>query len=231
MGLKEFFLSLPLIDQVPINQFFVPGYTESLKLFSEVRVVLSDEWLQGVPYELQDYFYKVGFPCYFIPIFTVRSCYGFVAKGFGKHTPRFSTNMLLPGCEKITGGETVVLCEGFKDCFLPMLACKDLPVVVLPMLTAVPSKDLLSLLASYGNSVIFVPDNDDHAGNHLARFFELCGKTGVNGFQFRLSQVGDFGDFFETELRGRALQEAKKLRSFVSSMVKGEVENEHSLRR
>jgi hypothetical protein len=230
MGLKEFFLSLPLIDQVPISQFFVPGYTESLRLFSEVRVVLSDEWLQGVPRELQDYFYKVGFPCYFVPIFTGRNCFGFVAKGFGKYTPRFATNMLLPGCEKIRGGETVILCEGFKDCFLPMLACGDLPVVVLPMLTAVPSKDMLSLLASYGDSVVFVPDNDDHAGDHLGRFFDLCGKTGAKGFQFRLSRVEDFGDFFNPGLRAKALQEAKKLRGFVSGLIKGEAKSEYSLR-
>jgi hypothetical protein len=230
MGLKEFFLSLPLIDQVPVSQFFVPGYTESLKLFSEVRVVLSDEWLRGVPRELQDYFYKVGFPCYFVPIFTGRNCFGFVAKGFGKYTPRFSTNMLLPGCERIRGGETVIFCEGFKDCFLPMLACGDLPVVVLPMLTAVPGRDLLSLLAGYGCPVILVPDNDGHAGDHLGRFFELCGKTGARGFEFRLSQVGDFGDFFNPVLRARALQEARKLREFVSSLVREGVQSERSLR-
>jgi hypothetical protein len=231
VGLKEFFLALPLIDQVPVSQFYVSGYTESLKLFSDVRVVLSDEWLRGVPIDLQDYFYKVGFPCYFVPIFTGRNCFGFVTKGFGKYTPRFATNMLLPGCERIKGGEIVIFCEGFKDCFLPMVACKDLPVVVVPMLTAVPGKDLLSLLAGYGNTVVFVPDNDDHAGDHLGRFFELCGKVGAKGFQFRLSKAGDFGDFFVPELRGAALQEAKKLRGFVSRLLNGEVGDEHSVRR
>jgi hypothetical protein len=222
MGLKEFFLSLPLIDQVSAEQFYVPGYTESLKLFSEVRVVLSDEWLQGVPHDLQDYFYKVGFPCYFVPIFTKRNCFGFVTKGFGKYTPRFATNMLLPGCERLGGKETVVFVEGFKDAYLPMMSCKDLPVVVLPMLTAVPSKDLLSMLGQYDCNVVMVPDNDDLAGGHLSRFYELCGKTGARGFQFRLSQVGDFGDFFKPELREKALQEARKLRGFISQLVTGE---------
>jgi hypothetical protein len=224
MGLKEFFLSLPLIDQVPANQFYVPGYTESLKLFSEVRVVLSDEWLQGVPHDLQDYFYKVGFPCYFVPIFAGRSGFGFVVKGFGKYTPRFATNMLLPGCERLKGKEIVILVEGFKDAYLPMLSCRGLPVVVLPMLTAVPSKDLLSLLGQYKCRVVMVPDNDDQAGGHLARFYELCGKTGLNGRQFRLSQVGDFGDFFRPELREAALLEAKKLRGFISSLVAEEAQ-------
>jgi hypothetical protein len=223
MGLKEFFLSLPLIDQVPITQFYVPGYTESLKLYSDVRVVLSNDWLQGVPHDLQDYFYKVGFPCYFVPIFTGRSCFGFVTKGSGKFTPRFATNTLLPGCERLKGGETVVFVEGFKDSYLPMLSCGDLPVVVLPMLTAVPSKDLLSLLGQQGCKVVLVPDNDDYAGDHLARFYELCGKTGAHGFQYRLSMVEDFGDFFNPDLRGAALREAKKLRGFLSKLVAGEI--------
>jgi hypothetical protein len=194
-------------------------------LFSEVRVVLSDEWLQGVPHDLQDYFYKVGFPCYFVPIFTGRNCFGFVAKGAGKYTPRFATNMLLPGCERLRGDgkETVVFVEGFKDAYLPMLSCKDLPVVVLPMLTAVPSESLLSLLRQYGCRVVMVPDNDDNAGNHLSRFYELCGKTGVKGSQFRLSQVGDFGDFFRPGSREAALKEAKKFRGFISRVAAGEV--------
>jgi hypothetical protein len=183
-----------------------------------------------VAVDLQDYFYKVGFPCYFVPIFTGRNCFGFVVKGFGKYTPRFATNMLLPGCERLRGGETVLFCEGFKDCFLPMLACRGLPVVVLPMLTAVPSREMLSLLAGYGDQIVMVPDNDDHAGDHLGRFFELCGKTRAKGFQFRLSQVGDFGDFFNPELRVKALQEAKKLRGFISNLVKEGVKDECVLR-
>jgi hypothetical protein len=149
-----------------------------------------------------------------------------VVKGVGKYTPRFATNMLLPGCERLKGDgqEVVVFVEGFKDAYLPMLSCRDLPgVVVLPMLTSVPSKDLLSLLGQYGCRVVMVPDNDDNAGNHLSRFYELCGKTGVKGFQFRLSQVEDFGDFFRPELRVAALKEAKKLRGFISKVVNDEV--------
>jgi hypothetical protein len=121
----------------------------------------------------------------------------------------------------LRGGETIIFVEGFKDAYLPMLSCSGLPVVVLPMLTGVPSKDLLSMLAQQGSQVVLVPDNDDHAGDHLARFYELCGKTGASGFQFRLSEVGDFGDFFKPELRGKALKEAKKLRGFISQLVLG----------
>lgn len=210
------FVVAPAIDQDIVSQFYIPGYTESLRLFSEVRVIPSLEWLDsGVSEELKSYFIKAGFPCYMVPIFRERSCYGFVAKSFGKMTPRFCTNEFIPGCERVKGGETVVFVEGFKDAYIPLVACRGLPVVVLPMLTALPRKALLGWLKGMGCRVVLVPDNDEHFSGHSARFSELCGSVQVPGSIFRLSGVKDFGDFFESGQRASALQEAKRLRSFI----------------
>jgi len=220
VNFRDFFSALPSLSQVDLYHFYVKGYTESLKLFSDVRVVLNEDWLSGVPYELQDHFFKVNFPCYFIPIFRGTDCYGFVVKGFSKCTPRFCTNSLLPGCERITGGELVILVEGFKDAYLPMLACQGLPVVVIPMLTSVPSKELLTFLHSMGCSVLFVSDNDEHRANHSARFFELAGRVGLKAIKFDLmGSVEDFGDFFLPSRRERAVMEAHSLRSAIQQQL------------
>jgi hypothetical protein len=219
MDFKDFYSVLPLASQVDPYHFYVPGYTESLRLFSEVRVVLNEEWLSGVPYDLKDYFFKVQFPCYFIPIFRGSECYGFVVKGFSKMTPRFCTNMLLPGCERINGGELVILVEGFKDAYLPMLACEGLRVVVVPMLTSVPSKELLSFLAAMQCLVLYVSDNDEHRAGHSARFFELAGHIGVRVNKFDLRSLEDFGDFFLPSKRDQAVIEARSLRSVVMQQL------------
>jgi len=219
VGFRDFFSTLPLISQVDPYHFYINGYTESLKLFSDVRVILNEEWLGGLPFDLQDHVYKVNFPCYFVPIFRGSDCYGFVVKGFTKSTPRFCTNFFLPGCEKIQGHEVVILVEGFKDAYLPMLACKDLPVVVLPMLTAVPSKELLCFLHSMNCSVVFISDNDAHRHNHVARFFELCGKEGIKASRFDTFEIEDFGDFFNSACRLKALEEAGSLRGWVKKML------------
>jgi len=219
MDFRDFFSSLPLVSQVDPYRFYVPGYTESLKLFSDARVIMGEEWLSGMPYDLQDYAFKVQFPCYFIPIFKGSDCYGFVMKGFSKFTPRFCTNALLPGCEHITGGELIILVEGFKDAYLPMLACRNMPVVVIPMLTSVPSKELLAFLHSMGCSVLFVSDNDSHRANHLARFFELAGSVGIKASKFDLRSLEDFGDFFLTSKRDQAVIEAHSLRDVVRQQL------------
>ena len=220
MDFRGFFNALPLLHQVDIYHFYIKGYTEALQNFSEVRVVLLGEWLSGVPDNLKEYFFRVGFPCYIIPIFQGSNCYGFVVKGFNKETPKFCTNMLLPGCERITGGEIVVFVEGFKDSYVPMVALKDLPVVVVPMLTSVPSKELLEALKGANCSVLFVPDADSYIGNHKARFFELCGKIGIHGDVFELGGgAKDFGDFFDPGLRTGVLIEGKRLREKVKSLV------------
>jgi len=219
MGFRDFFSTLPLLSQVNPYRFYIEGYTEALKLFSDVRVVLGEDWLTGVPYDLQDYIYKVHFPCYFIPIFQGSDCYGFAVKGFSKFTPRFCTNYLLPGCEHIMGGELVILVEGFKDTYLPLLACKGLPVVVIPMLTSIPSKEFLGDLHSMGCSVLFVPDNDEFKQDHSSRFFELSGKVGVKAYRYDISGIEDFGDFFNPALRSTALEQAKVLRGWVSQLL------------
>ena len=219
MDVKGFFSTLPLIHQVDPYLFYVRGYTEALRNFSEVRVVLSEEWLCGVPFELKDYFFRVGFPCYFIPIFQANICYGFVVKGFGKETPKFCTNMLLPGCEKIAGGELLVLVEGLKDAFIPFHACQGLPAVAVSMLTAVPSREFLEAAKAANCSVLFAPDNDAYAQNHQARFYELCGKAGICGDVFRLDGAKDFGDFFDPKLRTVVVNEGKRLRDHVKKLT------------
>jgi len=219
MDFRSFFSTLPLVHQVDTYQFYVKGYTEALRYFSEVRVVLSEEWLVGVPTDLKDYFYRVGFPCYFIPIFYKQSCFGFVVKGFHKETPKFCTNMLLPGCERITGSNLVVLVEGLKDAYVPMLACDGLPAVVVPMLTSVPSKELLYLFKEMRCEVLFVPDNDSYQKEHRARFYELCGKLGMAGTVFELSGAKDFGNFFDVETRNVVVSEGKRLREMARSLI------------
>jgi hypothetical protein len=215
VSLKDFFISLPGIDQVSRSQFYIQGYTEALGLFSEVRVVFSPDWLQEVSEELKSYFMKVGFPCYLVPIFREHNCYGFVVKGLAKLTPKFSTNELAPGCERLKRGQVVILVEGFKDCYVPMMAFRGDFVTVLPMLTSLPTKALLGMLNDLDCRVILVPDNDGHAGNHSARFSELCGKVQVRGSVFRTEGIKDFGDFFLPEFRQTALAEARRLRRFV----------------
>jgi len=219
MGLFEFYQSLPSIESITPYQFYIKGYTEALKQFSDVRVVLSEEWLQGVPLDLRDYFYRVGFPNYFIPIFLQEDCFGFVLKGFSKETPRFGTNMLLPGCERIMPGGLVLLVEGIKDTYLPLQACRGLPVTVLPMLTAVPGRELLAWFKEHNCAVLYVPDNDDRRADHVSRFAEVCGKVGIRNSLFLLEQVGDFGEFFETTKRIAVLEEGKRLRKLVQSLV------------
>ena len=227
MNLRDWFTTLPLLSQVNKYQFYIPGYTEALSLFSEVRVVMGEDWISGVPSDLQQHFYKVKFPCYFIPIFVGENCYGFVLKGFSKTTPRFCTNLLLPGCEKIKGGEIIVLVEGIKDCYIPMLACKGLPVVVIPLLTSVPSLGLLEFLRDAGCRVLYIPDSDDHVSNHKARFFELCGKAGIKSGFYELPSNGsvcafkDYGDFFSPNLRTLVLNDAKRLRSYLQGLGGG----------
>jgi hypothetical protein len=219
VGFGEFYQSLPLIGQVDAYHFYVRGYSEALRLFTGVRVVMSSEWLVGVPAELRDYFFKVQFPCYFVPVFSGRSCYGFVLKGHRKETPRFCTNFMLPGMERVVSGSIVILVEGFKDCYVPIKATSDLGAVVIPMLTSVPGTELLSYLSGLGCRVIFVPDNDEHRGDHVARFLTLCGKLSVKApVVFDLSPgVGDFGNFFDCELRNFVLGDGKRLRGVVNA--------------
>ena len=221
MGLRGFFSSLPLISQVDRYYFYIPGYTESLGYFSEVRVVLSEEWLDGVPFDLQDYFFRVGFPNYFIPIFRGNDCYGFVVKSFNKMTPRFSTNAMMPGCERINGGELVVLVEGFKDVYIPLLVSEGLPVVVIPLLTALPGRELLGFFKQMGCSVLYIPDNDSRIGDHSARFSELIGSVGVRGSIHKLGVVKDFGDFFSADyvIRQSAVQEGRRLRHLLKTLT------------
>ena len=221
MALRDFFSALPLLNQVNRYHFYIPGYTEALGYFSDVRVVLSEEWLSGVPHDLQDYFYKVNFPCYMVPIFRGTDCYGFVVKGFTKMTPRFCTNALLPGCERIQGGELVVLVEGFKDAYTPMLVSKGLPVVVVPMLTAIPSREFLGWLKEMGCSVLYVPDNDSRIGEHSARFSELIGSVGVRGAIHKLVGIKDFGDCFVSNdiIHKAVLEEGRTLRGVLKSLT------------
>ena len=188
-------------------------------MFSGTRVILSEEWISGVPVDLQSYFFRVHFPCYFLPIFKGSDCFGFVVKGFSKETPRFCTNMLLPGCERINGGEVVVFVEGLKDSYLPIKALKDLHAVVVPMLTAVPSRELLGFLKGMNCSVLYVPDNDNYRQDHAARFFELCGKAKIFCSVFDLAGFKDFGDFFQECYRDAALLEGKRLRETVKGLI------------
>ena len=221
MAFRDFFSALPLLNQVNRYHFYIPGYTEALSHFSDVRVVLSEEWLSGVHYDLQDYFFKVNFPSYFIPIFQKNDCYGFVVKSFSKMTPRFCTNALLPGCERIQGGELVVLVEGFKDSMIPMMVSKDLPVVVVPMLTAIPSRELLGYFKQMECSVLYIPDNDSRIGEHSARFSELIGSVGVRGSIHKITKIKDFGDCFvaNDSIHRAVLEEGRTLRGVLKSLT------------
>jgi hypothetical protein len=103
-----------------------------------------------------------------------------------------------------------------------MLAMSGMDVVVLPMLSSVPSKGFLGLLHELNCGAVFVPDNDSHRGDHMASFHGLCGKHDIRGYTFQVSGIKDFGEFFDGgSPRAVALAEAKRLRNFVQSLREG----------
>jgi len=214
-GVVDFFRSLPKISSVPFSRFYIPGYSETLlHTFSDVRVVLSQEWLSGCPAELHDYAYRTYFPTYFVPIFLGETCYGFVLRGGSvKFTPRFCTNYLLPGCESVTPGNRVVLVEGFKDAY----TLRRAGVSAIPMLGSMPPSGILGWFQSMGVSVVFVPDFDDAEvqSNQVRGFTDKAIKAKLC---FRVlafpcgGPAGDLGDFFSANplVRADALAKAKE---------------------
>ena len=214
VSVVDFFRQLPrLADTLP--GFYVPGYTESLETFSEVRVIPSAEWLSGCPAELHDYAYRTYFPTYFVPIFLGETCYGFALRGGSvKFTPRFCTNFLLPGCERVTAGCRVVLVEGFKDAY----TLRRAGVLAIPMLGSMPPSGILGWFQSMGVSVVFVPDFDDAGvqSNQVRGFTDKAAKAKLcfNVLAFPCGgPAGDLGDFFSGSpiVRADALARAKEV--------------------
>jgi len=214
----DFFRSLPKISSVPFPQFYVRGYSETLlQTFSDVRVILSPEWLSGCPAEFHDYAYRVYFPAYFVPIFWGETCYGFALRGGSvKFTPRFCTNYLLPGCESVVPGCRVVLVEGFKDAY----TLRRAGALAIPMLGSMPPSGLLGWFQSLGVSVVFAPDfGEAQAQSNQVRVF--TDKAARAKLRFKVMALpcgglaGDLGDFFNPDqpIRADALAKAKDVLS------------------
>jgi hypothetical protein len=199
--LLSFYQSLPSIEAV--SNFYIKGYTESLKLFSGVKVVPHSDFIESSDAkQFSKLFFAIRqLPCYFVPIFVGRSCYGFVLRSAAeKFTPRFNTslNRYVPGCEGIQAGDTVFMCEGFKDCGpLRLLGLK-----AIPFLTAVPTLELLKWLKTLNCKVVIIPDNDTHRDTHVQQIAKRFKDSGFvnkqDWFWYPLSGVKDTGEFFDS---------------------------------
>jgi hypothetical protein len=216
--MKQFYTVLPTIAEMP--SFYVRGYTESLKLFTGVRVVPSVDFLTEVPYELRANFHKVGFPCYFIPIIDKQNCYGFVLKGVKKFTPVFCTNFRMPGLELVKPQDTVCIVEGFKDAYL--LLASGIPT--LPSCKAMVSKKMLSYLQSIHCRVLFIPDNDKNKQKFSEGFIRLAKMVRIAYKVFDLQDVGDLGEFFDDPsqnpyCRQRSIEQVRRIREVVKQWV------------
>jgi hypothetical protein len=199
--LQHFYESLPSLSAV--SSFYIPGYTEALSFFSGVRVIPHSSFIEGTDMMVfKKYFFALkALPVYFIPIFRKRKCYGFVLRGAEvKFTPRFCTNFLLPGCERIENGDIVFIVEGLKDSG-PLLM---LGVKTIPCLTSAPSVELLRWLKLKNCKVYIIPDWDEHLKEHVQVIRERLQEAGYVEFRkdffiHILAQRGvkcDLGDFF-----------------------------------
>lgn len=212
MTLLELYSSLPTIEQVP--SFYVPGYTESLKTYTGVRVIPDPSFIDGVSKVDLTYLKSVGFPCYFIPLMLHNNCYGYVLKGREKKTPRRHTKNVFPGQTEVTENDVVCLVEGFKDSYL----LRKIGIHAIPMLTSEPCKELLTYLETYHCRLVFIPDNDQFRSNFIESFKKSISNFEIPYFIYKLDGVKDLGDFFLPELRDLALVQAKKIRKITRAL-------------
>ena len=180
--LRSFYMSLPTLKGC--KDFYVPGYTEALTLFSDVRVVPNSCYIEGTDAAaFRKYFFAMkSLPVYWIPIFYDRKCYGFVLKNNTvKVSVRFKVSDVfsVPGIERVRRGSLVFMAEGLKDVG-PLLS---LGYVSLPMLTSVPSLSLLMWLREQGCKVVVVPDHDEHERKHLTQIGRRFRAAGFEGFR------------------------------------------------
>lgn len=205
MTIGEVYLSLPTLEQYP--QFYVPGYTESLKTYTGVRVVPDQSFVEGVASPHRMYLTHMQYPYYFIPVRKGNNCYGYVLKSQEKRTPRLVSNFFLPGYEDVQDNSIVCCAEGFKDTYL--LRAAGIPCF--PMLTAILTESLLSDLVARHIHLLFIPDNDSHRDHTKQQLEKKAKSVKLSYSVYDLSMVKDLGDFFLPELRSAALQEAHNI--------------------
>jgi hypothetical protein len=220
MDLGTLYAQLPKMDDVPVQRFYVPGYTEALRMYKGVRIVLDVSWLTGLEESLKAYFIEAGFPCYFIPICVQHDCYGFVVKSFGKRTPVFCTTFYRPNMEFVTKESVVCMVEGIKDSYILLKA----GLTVVPTLASIPSKAVLEFYRDLGCRVVFIPDHDEHEQDFISQFQVKCSKLTPRLGRYSIftmeGPVGlDFGDFFKPECRLLVLANAKRLVQTVRGLV------------
>lgn len=187
-----FYKMLPLMEDLP--EFYVPGYTETLKLVPGTRIVPNEDFIEDLADVHKLNFRVTGFPCYYIPIKRKREHFGYILKSQQKRNPHYSNWLNIFNLDAIYDSrKTLFVTEGIKDTYLflkyklPVIAC----------LTSTLSEDVFVELKKQQKRVIFIPDNDSIGKEQGPRFFRKASSKGIKSSVFLIKGHKDFGDWFD----------------------------------
>jgi hypothetical protein len=213
--MKEFYLSLP--DQKQFS-FFVPYYTPILQKFDYVRIVPDQTFVKGfVDSEYENAFFKVDYPCYYIPIKKDNVHWGFILKGQGKHTPSYTNWVRCFNFDSLFGPDQYVcLVEGMKDAGIFI----EYGLPVLSYLTSYPGKDLIDLIVKMGKYIIFCPDGDLAGQNAQIKFKKNMHDLGYDNYYVHqmVGDAKDFGDYYKPELTEYVLMNFQNVKNILRSL-------------
>jgi len=187
--LHEMYMALPLPGQAPI---YIPGYTEALSYVPGVRVIPDHSYYADVPYLYRQFFTPVEYPAYYIPVNVGRKHYGFILKGQGKMSSRYSSYFPFFNLDAFLRPEPyVVVVEGIKDAGIFLE--RNIPVMA--MLTSGMSEASASVFDLFSKVPIFVQDGDQAGDKGVSQYKRKHPTSPM----YRVRPFGhkDMGDYYD----------------------------------
>lgn len=211
--LHEMYTGLPFPETCPIR---IPGYTEALSYVEGVRVIPDPGYYEDLPVWLRHYFIPVEYPAYYVPIKTGNKHYGFILKGQGKMSSRFSTYYPFFNLDALLSPHPyVVVTEGIKDAGIFL----ERGIPTMAMLTSGMSEESARVFLEYQKVPILVQDKDaaGDTGSRLLR--KYLSKQGFSLMRVRPVSHKDMGDYYDRpDLRSYVESTFNKVQSIILNL-------------
>ena len=213
--LEDVYNGLPFPETCPI---YIPGYTEALSHVEGVRVLPDPSFYSELPLWLRTYFDPVEYPAYYIPVKLGNRHFGFIIKGQGKMSSRFSTYHTFFNLDALTSDRPyAVVVEGIKDA--GMFLERGLPA--LSMLTSGMSAESARIFVEFNKIPIIVQDKDAAGDKGCQAFHRHMKKHNLPFFRIRPLVHKDMGDYYDRpDLRIHVESTFSRVLSVVHSLEK-----------
>jgi len=209
--LHEMYTALPTQAQAPI---YIKGYSEALSFIPGVRVIPDHGYYADLPTIYKQFFSPVEFPAYYIPISMGRKHYGFIIKGQGKMSSRYSSYFPFFNLDAFLRPEPyVVVVEGIKDAGIFLE--RNIPVMA--MLTSGMSEASASVFSVFNKTPIWMQDGDSAGDKGVAQYKRKHPKSPI----YRVRPFGhkDTGDYYDKpELRPLVEATYAKVTSIIAAL-------------